>query len=174
MELAAVVELCRAFEQAGLAYIVDGGWGVDALLGEQTRPHSDLDLAVALSDLPAFEALLAERGYQRRLRDGDPDWNVFLCAPGGEAVDLHGFVLDSAGNGVLGDPAEGAMYPAGALHGEGRLGPLAVRCVAAPFVLGFRNGFNPRPVDRHDVAALCARFNLPRPSRFAGEDGRGG
>jgi hypothetical protein len=41
-------------------------------------------------------------------------------------------------------------------------------------VLGFRNGFTPLAVDRHDVAGLRARFNLPRPSRFAGEDGRGG
>jgi len=34
---------------------------VDAILGEQTRPHSDLDLAVKLHDLPAFEDLLARQ-----------------------------------------------------------------------------------------------------------------
>lgn len=28
----------------GVPFWVDGGWGVDALLGEQTRSHRDLDL----------------------------------------------------------------------------------------------------------------------------------
>jgi lincosamide nucleotidyltransferase A/C/D/E len=39
-----VVELLRLLETSGVEVYVDGGWGVDALLGEQTRPHSDLDI----------------------------------------------------------------------------------------------------------------------------------
>ncbi len=58
MQLETVTALCRAFETAGLAFWIDGGWGVDALLGRQTRPHSDLDLAVHLADEPLFEHLL--------------------------------------------------------------------------------------------------------------------
>ena len=34
-------------EAAGLVVWLDGGWGVDALLGRQTRPHQDLDLVIA-------------------------------------------------------------------------------------------------------------------------------
>jgi lincosamide nucleotidyltransferase A/C/D/E len=29
-----------------IEFYVDGGWGVDALLGKQTRPHADLDIAI--------------------------------------------------------------------------------------------------------------------------------
>ena len=170
MELEHVTDLCRFFEKADLAFWIDGGWGVDALLERQTRPHSDLDLAVLRSDLPAFERVLRAQGYARADRPGDADWNRVFQGRSGRSVDLHGFVPDAHGNGILGDPAQGAMYPAGALDGNGMLGNVRVRCVAAPFVLGFRNGFEPRPVDRLDVAALCARFSLPRPSRFERND----
>ena len=166
MQPSTVMSLCHTFEAAGLAFWVDGGWGVDALLGEQTRPHSDLDLAVHFADIALFHRALEPLGYRRLDRPEDRVWNPVLQHPTDGSVDLHGFVLDASGNGVLGEPSENAMYPAGALGGVGKLGDVAVRCIAAPFVLQFRNGFEPRAVDYHDVAALCARFGLERPSRF--------
>ncbi|BDP43908.1 aminoglycoside nucleotidyltransferase (plasmid) [Deinococcus aetherius] len=166
MKLEQVVELYQSFEAAQLQVWVDGGWGVDALLGEQTRPHSDLDLALKFGELPSCENILKSHGYVEAERDGEPEWNRVFRQPSGWQVDLHGFVLDVAGNAVLGDPAQGIMYPVGALDGAGTLGELRVRCVAAPFVLQFRNSFEPRSVDHHDVARLCARFDLPLPCRF--------
>lgn len=166
MKLATVVTLCRAFETAGLAFWIDGGWGVDALLGEQTRPHSDLDLAIHLADAARFEALLGPMGYARIFRPGDPTWNWVLRHPTDGMIDMHGFVLDDRGNGVLGDPDDDSMYPAVAFDGVGRLGDMTVKCIAAGAVLMFRNGFQPRPVDRHDVALLCERFHMDLPSGF--------
>jgi lincosamide nucleotidyltransferase A/C/D/E len=65
-EVIAVVQLLNRY---GVQVIIDGGWGVDALLGEQTRPHADLDIAVENKDVPAIRRLLAEPDYQdvRRL-----------------------------------------------------------------------------------------------------------
>ncbi|TFU00347.1 aminoglycoside nucleotidyltransferase [Polymorphobacter arshaanensis] len=166
MEIEQVITLCRAFEAAQLGFWIDGGWGVDALLGAPTRPHTDLDLAVARDDLSAFQRLLELQGYARADRPGDPDWNWVLRNTDGMQVDLHGFVLDAHGNGILGDTANNEMYPAGALDGMGELGGMTLRCIAAPFVLQFRNGFDPRVVDHHDVTMLCNRFDLPLPSRF--------
>ena len=37
-----------------------GGWGVDALLGRQTRPHHDLDVLVEVSDLERLRLCLTE------------------------------------------------------------------------------------------------------------------
>src|SRR6202790_2175530 len=51
-----VVELVRLLEGSGVSVCVDGGWGVDALLGEQTRPHADLDIAVPHAHVPALRA----------------------------------------------------------------------------------------------------------------------
>ena len=39
-----VVDLVEALQTQGAHPCVGGGWGVDALLGHQTRDHSDLDL----------------------------------------------------------------------------------------------------------------------------------
>jgi lincosamide nucleotidyltransferase A/C/D/E len=39
-----VVDLLRLFQAADLEVWLDGGWAVDAVLGEQTRAHRDLDI----------------------------------------------------------------------------------------------------------------------------------
>lgn len=174
MQLETVITLCRAFDEAGLSFWIDGGWGVDALLEEQTREHADLDLAVPLAQLSQFERSLLPLGYRRGDRPGDPVWNWVLRHPTDGSVDLHGFVLNAEGDGVLGEPGENSIYPAGSLDGVGKLGELQVRCIAAPFVLMFRNGFEPRAVDHHDVAALCDRFGLARPQRFLSPETTGG
>jgi lincosamide nucleotidyltransferase A/C/D/E len=41
-----VVQLLQLFDQHGIEVVVDGGWGVDALLGKQTRVHADVDIAL--------------------------------------------------------------------------------------------------------------------------------
>src|SRR5690242_455224 len=39
-----VVALYTLLDDHGVRLWVDGGWGIDALLAEQTRPHKDLDV----------------------------------------------------------------------------------------------------------------------------------
>ena len=55
-----VLAILDRLDAAGIAWWVDGGWGVDALLGEQTRPHHDLDFAVREQDVPRLGAILPE------------------------------------------------------------------------------------------------------------------
>jgi tRNA nucleotidyltransferase/poly(A) polymerase len=47
--------ILSAFQRAGIEATVGGGWAIDALLGEQTRLHSDLDLWVAAETLSRSE-----------------------------------------------------------------------------------------------------------------------
>src|SRR5438876_8784156 len=47
-----VVDFYKTITQLGVDLWIDGGWGVDALLGEQTRPHKDLDIAIQQKDVP--------------------------------------------------------------------------------------------------------------------------
>lgn len=42
MPLDEVLNFCTQMEDANVRVWLDGGWGVDALLGGQTRDHSDL------------------------------------------------------------------------------------------------------------------------------------
>ena len=44
------VALCRLLEQHSIRFWVMGGWGVDALLHRETRPHKDLDILLAQGD----------------------------------------------------------------------------------------------------------------------------
>jgi lincosamide nucleotidyltransferase A/C/D/E len=60
-----VVAIVRRLQRAGLAVWLDGGWGIDALVRRQTRPHDDLDVVVRSEDVPAVERELAALGYQR-------------------------------------------------------------------------------------------------------------
>jgi len=62
MTSSALVELLRCFEGAGIEVWLDGGWGVDALLETQTRPHKDVDIIVRVSALPTLCELLLSRG----------------------------------------------------------------------------------------------------------------
>ena len=41
-----VVHVLDSLQEAGVTAWVDGGWAIDALVGEQTREHDDLDLVV--------------------------------------------------------------------------------------------------------------------------------
>jgi hypothetical protein len=38
------IELYELFDQHGIKVWIDGGWGVDALLGHQTRKHNDYNV----------------------------------------------------------------------------------------------------------------------------------
>ena len=58
-----VVELYLGLLARGVQLWVDGGWGIDALLERQTRPHKDLDAIVAFEDLPALTRSLSGCGF---------------------------------------------------------------------------------------------------------------
>ena len=83
-----VLEVLGRLDAAGLRVWVDGGWGVDALVGETTREHADLDLVVAAPELGAIRSLLGEVGYRTVLRDWLPT-AIALADGQGREVDLH-------------------------------------------------------------------------------------
>ena len=160
------LEILDALSVAGVRVWVDGGWGVDALLGTQTREHGDLDLALPIEDLPGAVAALGARGFAEH--DDERPTRLELRDEAGRAVDLHPLAFDDRGNGLqrLQDGAVG-IYAADGLQGRGTLGGRPVACLSAPLQLEFHLGYEPRPVDRHDVARLCRRFGLPVPAAYS-------
>ena len=85
MTAADVTRVLDRLDAAGVAWRVDGGWGVDALLAAQTRAHRDLDLAVSRADLARVEAALPS---SRRVETGEWPRFVILEDAGGRRVDL--------------------------------------------------------------------------------------
>jgi lincosamide nucleotidyltransferase A/C/D/E len=150
---------------AGIDLRVDGGWGVDALAGEETREHDDLDLAVPRGDVDRIGAALRDHGYARdsSARPGPPARHVFRGGSGRQ-VDVHPLEFDADGNGWqrLGANAWG-LYPADGLTGSGRIGGRPVRCLTPELQLRFHLGWEWDERAEHDVRLLGRRFGVPVP-----------
>ena len=144
-------------EGAGIDVWVQGGWGVDALAGRETRSHDDLDVAVDVDRLDDVAALLAPLGF----RHDEKAWpglpaRYVLRDGSGRQVDVHPLRFDGHGNGVqdLGD-GRFSSHPAAGLAGRGEVGGRAVRCCTAALQRRFHEGYAPlRPQDEHDLALL--------------------
>jgi lincosamide nucleotidyltransferase A/C/D/E len=154
VQLTAVLSVLDAMQAVGCRCWVGGGWGVDALVGRQTRAHRDLDLAFDASfEGPAVAALEA-LGYEI-----ETDWRpvrVELVATGARWVDLHPVVLDDRDDGVQAG-FDGAVftYPASA-RVTGQLGGRPVPCLSIAKQLELHRGYVPRAVDLEDLALLLA------------------
>src|SRR6266480_2894430 len=108
---------------------LDGGWAVDACLGCQTRPHSDLDIVIEQRDIQVVVAALESRGYAPVPRPDTRLWNFVLGDSTGHQIDFHVIVLDEERRGIYGPPENGSYYPAEALTGQGTVtGPSGLSC----------------------------------------------
>ena len=161
-----VVDLLQGFETLGVTVWLDGGWGVDALLGEQTRAHADLDIVVQEKDLAAIEGFLRARGYNDVPRDDTRAWNFVLGNLNGNEVDLHVIELNEIGDGLYGPAENGNRYPADALTGVGSIEGGSVRCMSAAYQVANHVGYPPRPKDFQDVRNLCRRFGIRPPREY--------
>ena len=150
-------------ERAGLEVWIDGGWAVDALLGEPTRTHADLDIALETRWVGRLREVLGERGFREIPRDDCSAWNFVLDDGAGLQVDAHAFTFDENGDGVYGPPENGDVYRADALTGAGVIDGRLVRCISAAWLVRFHTGYPWTEKDVHDVTALCERFGIERP-----------
>lgn len=169
MPAADSVELLRLFEAHGLQVCVDGGWAVDALLGEQTRPHADLDIALPHSQVPALRRLLEARGFTDVPRDDSRDCNFVLGDSRGRQVDIHSYTFDAEGKLTF-----GVAYPFDSLNGTGSILGHPVRCITPEWLVRFHTGYKVDGDDYRDVKALCARFDLPLPEEYGVFEQAGG
>jgi lincosamide nucleotidyltransferase A/C/D/E len=163
MTSSALVELLSVLDGAGIDAWLDGGWGVDALLGTQTRPHKDVDLIVRLADVPWLRDLLGQRGFA--IREGSPP-SCFVLADGkGLEVDVHPVTFDAGGNGVYRmEDGQDWIYPSGGFCGQGVVAGASVHCLSPEAqVLCHAQGYTPAAKDRRDMEHLRVRFGVELP-----------
>jgi lincosamide nucleotidyltransferase A/C/D/E len=157
-----VIAFVKLLNEHGLWVYIDGGWGVDALLGRQTRPHNDLDIAVEHKDVPQIRALLEARGYSDVPRDDTRDCNFVIGDELSHLVDFHSYTFDVAGNFTFGVP-----YPVDSLRGSGSIGGFPVNTITPEWMVKFHTGYKLDENDYHDVKALCRRFGFEIPEEYA-------
>jgi lincosamide nucleotidyltransferase A/C/D/E len=159
--------IVSSLRRAGVEATVGGGWAIDALLGEQTRPHSDLDLWVAAEDLEALARTFVDLGLDRLLPWGnDRPWNFVVHDGGDRRVDLHFYEHLSGGRVHYGSVRGGDVFDRACLRGHGTIDEAGLVCESPEWALQCHTGYPPRAVDRHDVKHLCAKFHLPLPDAF--------
>lgn len=152
MSLADVLIVLDAVRSVGCRFWLEGGWGVDALLGHQTRPHRDVDVDIDGAFEEDVLAALAGLGYAI-----ETDWRpnrVELVAPGRGWVDVHPLVIDADGNARQAALDGGWHEFPRSFFTTGHLDGVAVPCVSKEAQLLFRSGYELREADRHDLALL--------------------
>jgi len=159
VEAEQVLAVLDLLQSVGATVWVDGGWGVDALIGRQSRPHADLDLSVDTPSLAAVRSVLAEQGFTVR-RDDLPT-AIALGHPDGREVDLHPVVPTDDGGGDQALPGGGWWhYPPPA---TGQIGGREVVCLSVDTQIRAHAGYEPDDGDRADMALLADAFGVDLP-----------
>lgn len=162
-----VLQIVTWLEEAEIVVWLDGGWGVDALLGQQTRSHSDLDLVVRLEDVSQIEQTLAL--YQFEIVLSELPTRFVMKDANGRSVDFHTVQQDSSEQfiQVLQDGTP-FYYPQNSLTGQGMIDGNVISCITAEAQMICHTGYKPQAKDIHDVRLLQQYFNLPIPEEYVG------
>ena len=142
MDARSVMEIIDALEAADVPVWVNGGWGVDALIGEQTRPHDDLDVFIPSACVEASQQTLRPLGFEL-MTDELPQGYVVRDAAD-RRVDFHPLTMQADGSGVqhMLNGGTWVMSSAGS-QGSGLIGGRAVRCLTPDEAVREHLGYEP-------------------------------
>jgi len=145
------VEIIDALAAAGVRSWLVGGWGVDALAERVSRTHRDVDLMVLGDHLERAVGVLVERGFTVTT-----DWlPVRIELDNGiQVVDLHPMHPYPDGGWWQAAPDGGRYDYPGDAWTSGLLAGRTVECASVALQLTGHSGYEPRPVDQHDLAVL--------------------
>jgi len=174
-----VISIYRSLAANQIQIWLLGGWGVDALLREQTRPHKDLDVFVLLDDVGKVRELLSREGYCLHYLWPENRWSVdsqgaerptafILQDSDGREVDVHAMRLDDQGTGVPAWANErGFVFRREDLAGVGIIAGVAVRCFSAEMQMLCHTGYDLPDAQRRDVDGLHDRFGVELPAELS-------
>ncbi|MFQ5924307.1 MAG: nucleotidyltransferase domain-containing protein [Anaerolineales bacterium] len=166
MPASSLIELLCILEESSVQVWLDGGWGVDALLGHQTRKHMDVDMILRVADVVRARRILANRGFT--YKEGSLPTSFVLADSAGLEVDVHAVVFDEEGNGIYRmQNGEDWIYPAEGFMGSGMVDGVAVRCLSPAIqVLCHAHGYEPTEKDFRDMELLQKRFGVELPPQL--------
>ena len=159
-----VLEIVYGLQAAGVRVWLDGGWGVDALIGHQTRDHEDLDLVIPLPEADAARRTLTALGFEL-VEDGSTLCFVARSA-GDRRVDVHTVTFEDEG-GALQRQEDGTFcrYPPESFSGLGQVDGREVVCLSAEAQVLCHLNYEPDETDRRDMKLLASNrgITLPQP-----------
>lgn len=101
------VEIISLFRSKGMQLYLDGGWGVDALVGFESRAHNDIDIFIEKQVSEHAIKLLKDNGYSEKVMEyTTPDHTVWQDG-NSRIIDLHMFSRNDNGDLIF----EGEIFP---------------------------------------------------------------
>jgi lincosamide nucleotidyltransferase A/C/D/E len=163
MSAARAAAILGELEARGIVVWLEGGWGIDALLEQETREHDDLDVIVSLDQVEAIETALRELGFETKR--GEAPLSFEVVDGHGRQVDVHPVSFLPSGEGLyLMEGGRDWTYPAHSFAGTGEIAGRPMRCLTPDIALVCHStGYALDAVHQRDVEALCERFSLPLP-----------
>ncbi len=161
-----VLEILDAFADEKIDVWIEGGWGIDALLGHQTRDHGDVDLIIDAPRSDDARRVLDRLGFSLIFDDAPGRW-AFQDGQGRE-VDLSVAAADRYGDrwNVNRSTGRGEPdYPAECFT-TGWIGGRSVECLGPAAQVAHHQGYELEDVDRWDMDQLRARFDVSLPDAF--------
>lgn len=154
-----VLEILGWLQPVNVDIWIGGGWGVDALVGKQTREHRDLDLMHRQEQELQVLAALSRFGFTETV-NARPVRFVVKDTTGRE-IDLHPLVFAADGSAVQAspDPDVPFRYPAECFV-TGSIRGISVPCLSAEQQVYFHQGYQPADHDLHDMTQLRETFGI--------------
>ena len=147
------IEIYRLLLDNGIPTWVTGGWGIDALLGEQSRLHKDLDVIMGSDHIYKTCGIMHSAGYttkelwpeNRPAEDslGNKIDTAFILLDSHErALDVHAIYFDEHGNGIPAwDESGDFSFTKDDLGGSGRIGGHSVDCITVQCQIVCHSGY---------------------------------
>jgi len=159
IKAADVVEILGWLGAASVDVWLDGGWGVDALVGEQTREHKDLDLIVRDAYVLRVRRALTIHGF---IQVGGVPQHFVLADERGREVEVHPVRFDDQGIGHLLSEGEPFGHSAEAFAATGGVSGYRVACLSAEAKMSNHPwGYEQGDTDVQDMRLLHDRLGTP-------------
>ncbi len=160
MTISQVHWFLNLFDELGIKVWIDGGWGVDALLGEQTREHQDLDIIISWEDSTILTEALFARGFVDVHTDDRTDRNFVMGHQTHGTIDFHVVELTEDGGAVYRPREIDWIISESELNAVGYIGEREVRCLSADYQVRSHAGYTLQDTDFADMRALQEKFEV--------------
>lgn len=168
-DLSAVFHVMDALAADGVPCWLAGGWGVDALLGAETRRHSDIDIVVGdfEHDAPRAARVLESLGFEHVKSEVAGVWMPFSSRfedDVGCGVEVLGIDWGHLRGVLAFDPGRSPRWTgsceelAGEVFAEGSLAGRQVPCLSGSAQLLFHTGFSLKRTAEIDVSRLRSQL----------------
>jgi lincosamide nucleotidyltransferase A/C/D/E len=164
-----VLEVLDVLARGGVEGWLAGGWGIDALVGRETRRHYDADFVIdnARTEYPRVAEVLSLAGFRLRAEYHYPEEPMavryeWIHADGHPVIDILPVDFQQEPFGRPSDDLLDSRLDD--LFTTGRIGECPVPCLSARLQIALHSGYPPRFKDSKDLELLRALSTLEAPA----------